>query len=246
MSAKTRFWIATLATLLAVSATLALGRWQLSRAAQKEALQTAIEQRRALPPLAGTDWLGEPPGAVLHRQVLLRGRFLPEHTIFLDNRQMRARQGFFVLTPFAIEHSPKAVVVQRGWAPRNFLDRGALPEIATPGGTVAIEGRIAPAPAKLMEFNHAEQGRIRQNLDLDAFRAQTGLELLPLSILQTRGAQADGELLRDWPMPASNVETNYGYAFQWFALAALIAFLYVWHQWIRPRRRKTTVAANDP
>lgn len=229
--------------LIAVSATLALGRWQLSRAAQKTALQTAIEQRRALPPLSGTGWLDADPAAVLHRQVLLRGRFEPAHTVFLDNRQMHGRVGFFVLTPFLIEHSNAAVIVQRGWVPRNFLDRAALPEIVTPDGIISIEGRIAPAPAKLFEFDGVEKGRIRQNLDLAAFRAETGLNLLPVSVLQTQAA-SDDRLLRDWPMPAFGIETHYGYAFQWFGLAALIAFLYVWYQFIRPRRRNDRAATS--
>jgi len=46
-------------------------------------------------------------------------------------------------------------------------------------------------------------------------------------------AAADG-LLRDWPLPTVDVQTNYGYAVQWFAIAAAIAFLYVWHRFIRP------------
>ncbi len=49
----------------------------------------------------------------------------------------------------------------------------------------------------------------------------------------SRSAAADG-LLRHWPAPAINVQMHYGYAFQWFALAAGIAFLYVWHRFIRP------------
>lgn len=220
---------------------LALGRWQLSRAAQKEALQAAIEQRRTLPPLAGTGWLAQEPAGLMHRQVLLRGRFEPEHTVFLDNRQMHGRPGFFVLTPFSIENSSAAVIVQRGWVPRNFIDRAALPDVATPPGIVSIEGRIAPAPAKLFEFESAQKGRIRQNLDLAEFRLETGLKLLPVSILETRGA-GDDQLLRDWPMPAFGVETHYGYAFQWFGLGALIAFLYVWYQFIQPRRRRNAAA----
>jgi surfeit locus 1 family protein len=39
-------------------------------------------------------------------------------------------------------------------------------------------------------------------------------------------------------MPAVlDVSKHQGYAFQWFALCALISGLYVWFQLIRPRRR---------
>ena len=81
-------------------------------------------------------------------------------------------------------------------------------------------------------------GAIRQNLDLVAFGTETGLRLRPLSIVQEDGPStpADG-LLREWPQPAATSATNYGYAFQWFSFASLIAGLYVWFQLIRPRRR---------
>jgi surfeit locus 1 family protein len=40
-------------------------------------------------------------------------------------------------------------------------------------------------------------------------------------------------LQRDWPKANTGVEKHYGYAFQWFGLAALIAILYVWFQIVR-------------
>jgi surfeit locus 1 family protein len=127
------------------------------------------------------------------------------------------------------------VLVQRGWAPRNFTRREALPRLATPTGTVEVRGRLAPPPAKLFAFDAQESGPIRQNLDLGRFRAETGLPLAPFSVQQT-GAASEG-LLRQWPQAGSGAEKNYGYAFQWWAIAGLIAILYVWFQFLLPRRR---------
>ena len=58
--------------------------------------------------------------------------------------------------------------------------------------------------------------------------AESGLRLAPLSVQQadTPATAGDG-LLRDWPRPAVDVQKHYGYAFQWFCLAALIAALYI-------------------
>ena len=56
--------------------------------------------------------------------------------------------------------------------------------------------------------------------------------------MQQTGEPSEG-LLRDWPEAASGVEKNYGYAFQWWALSGLIAILYVWFQFIAPRRKAT-------
>jgi surfeit locus 1 family protein len=226
----------TLAAMLGVSATLALGAWQMSRAAQKIALQAAIERRQALPPADQRTVLAAASvGELVHRPVILRGTWAARHTLFLDNRQMNGKPGFYVVTPLQLEGSGAAVLVERGWVQRNFLQRDALPAIDTPAGVVEVRGRMAPPPGKLYEFAGAGQGPIRQNVDLAQLRAETGLALLDLAVQQT-GPASEG-LLREWPQAATGVEKHYGYAFQWWALSALIVLLYVWFQFIAPRRK---------
>ena len=228
-----------LATVVGVAATLRLGFWQLDRAAQKVAIQARIEARRTLPALGNAELATTTPAAAQQheRRAELHGRWRPRQTVYLDNRQMGGRPGFYVVTPLLLEGRPEAVLVQRGWIARNFADRAALPPVPTPAGPVLVAGVIAPPPARLYEFAAAASGPIRQNLDLDAYARESGLTLLPLSILQhdLTGLAADG-LRRDWPLPALDLQKHYGYAFQWFALAALMAGLYVWFQWPRPRR----------
>ena len=239
MSLRWKFWLITLGTVLAVASTLALGRWQLSRAAQKEALQASIEAQATLSPLDGPALiLRAGQAAELQRRVTLRGYWLAAHTVFLDNRQMNSKPGMYVVTPLQLQGSPAVVLVQRGWVARNFIDRTSLPRIETPSGVVEIQGRIVPPPSKLYELGGPEMGRIRQNLDMTRFSAELGVPLLPVSV-QQMGAASEG-LLREWPQVATGVATHYGYAFQWFALSALIAILYVWFQIVRrfisPRR----------
>jgi surfeit locus 1 family protein len=219
----------TVAALLAFGVTASLGRWQLSRAAQKEALQANIEAQARLPPLTQAELLAlvKHPTTV-HRKVTLRGQWLADQSVWLDNRQMNDKPGFYVLTPLRLEGASDVVLVQRGWAARNFLDRNVLPVVATPAGAVQIQGQIALPPGKLYQFGDAGKGLIRQNLDLAEFSAESGLPLLPVSVLQTDAA-SDG-LLREWPAVGSGSGKNYGYAFQWFGLSALIALLYVWFQ----------------
>lgn len=233
---RLRDGLIALAALAGVATALALGGWQLGRAREKLALDAAIETRRALPALdaAAVAQAASQP-QLLHREVVLRGRWSARHTVYLDNRQMQGRQGFYVVTPLLLSGSDQAVLVQRGWAPRDFSDRQKLAPVDTPAGEVELRGRIAPPPAKLYAFDAAETGPIRQNIDLALFRTETGLKLLDHSVAQT-GPASQG-LLRDWPAVASGAGKNYGYAFQWWALGGLIAILYVWFQIIAPRRR---------
>lgn len=238
-SRPVRFWIVTAATALTMAVTASMGFWQLDRAQQKLDLQARIQAQAQLDPWQTADLLGAAdPLSAVHRPVRLQGEWQPEASVFLDNRQMHAKPGFFLVTPLRIKGSERAVLVQRGWVPRDFVDRSRLPTIASPAGMVEIEGRLAPPPGQLYQLGEAGQGPIRQNIDLPAFAKETGLALLPVSVLQTTGPE-DG-LLRDWPVAALGVDKHHGYAFQWFGLCLLAGLLYVWFQFIAPRRKRSS------
>ena len=236
--------VVLLAAVASVTLACRLGFWQLDRAAQKVALHDALEARATLPVVGAAGLARSAEAAALqqYRTASVTGRWLPERTVFLDNRQMDGKVGFYVATPLALDGDAGVVVVQRGWVARHFDNRLALPSVASSPGPIVVVGSIAPAPSRLFEFAGAASGPIRQNLELDAFSRETGLALLPLTILQrdAAGAPPDG-LLRHWPLPASDVQKHYGYAFQWFAIAIGIAVLYVWHRFIRPAKRRPEV-----
>jgi surfeit locus 1 family protein len=200
--------------------------------------QTQVE-RGALPPLdaASLPRNAEEAVAQQHRRVALNGRWLRERSVYLDNRPMDGRPGFYLVTPLEIGRDD-VVLVQRGWIPRHAQDRERLAPVDTPEGPVHVEGRIAPGIARLYEFDGAASGMIRQNLDVSAFASETSLPLRPLVVVQLDAAASiqDG-LLRHWTPAVPDVSKHYGYAVQWFALSSLITGLYVWFQLIRPRRR---------
>ena len=225
--------------LAAMALTASLGRWQLSRAAEKEALQAAVAERQRLPALDGASLAqalsDDQARELLHRAITLRGQWLADRTVFLDNRPMARQTGFYVLTPLRLTGSDRVVLVQRGWAPRHQVDRSLLPPVQTPTGEVQVSGRIAAHPPRVYQLGQEQGGAIRQNLDLDAWRAETGLPLAPVLVVQT-GSASDG-LQRDWPEAASGVEKHYGYAFQWFGLCTLIGLLLLWFQVVRPLYR---------
>jgi len=244
------FGFITLLTVLSVGVTLALGNWQLNRAQQKEALQQRLLAQRDKPHLEFLDALRAGPviadqqDGLLDREIALAGHWIPEWTVLLDNRPMNGKSGFLVLTPLRERNSGRVVLVQRGWLPRDFTDRTRIVPFATPSNEVVLTGRVMRAPSQTMVLSGASSAastepvlsgpRIRQNLSLMGFRAETQLPLWDRTVLQTNLAE-DG-LLRDWPAPNLGVDKHHGYAFQWFGLSALIAVLYVWFQLV-PRFR---------
>ncbi len=74
--ADRRFWVVTLAAVLACALTASLGFWQLRRADLKNSLQAAIAERATLPELTNRDLQGVADSRpVLHRKAgQLRGR----------------------------------------------------------------------------------------------------------------------------------------------------------------------------
>lgn len=230
-----------LLALAGVAIALRLGWWQWDRAAQKQALQAALDARAALPPLDAGELVARAAttdaAELRYRRVHLRGRWLAEHAVYLDNRSLDGRPGFIVVMPLA--WTGGAVLVQRGWVARDGGQRARLPPLATPAGEVEVAGLVAPWPTHYFEFVDAAaaaSGPIRQNLDLAAYRREIGVAVLPLSVQQV-GAAGDDGLVRRWPAPSLDHHKNLGYAFQWWALAVLIIALYVWTQFLRNRRR---------
>lgn len=237
-----------LATLLMATLTARLGLWQLDRATQKQALAQQQQVRAQRPPLTMADLAaaGADPASAWQRRVQVEGRWAPAHTIYLDNRPMQGRVGFYVLTPLLLDDG-HAVFVQRGWLPRHAAERTRIAPYRTAEARVQVLGHIAPEPSRLAELGTAAPGAIRQNLDLAALARQTRLELWPFVIVQEAapGAAAaeDDGLLRVWPQAAADMHKNYGYALQWFALCALVMGLYVWFRILQPRRRARAAAA---
>jgi len=259
MARPSRRTVVLLAALVAASVTARLGWWQLDRARQKLDLQARILARADQPPLPQAELARDAQAAAAqhYRRTELRGRWLAEHTVYLDNRQMNARQGFYVLTPLQLAPGD-VVLVQRGWVPRDFTDRSRLPPLPTPRGEVRVPGRVAPPPGQLLALAGEDRGLIRQNLDMAVFAKDLGLPLRPLSLQQTAAEQAAAEagaeseapvrdgLLRQWPAVAVDVGKHHGYAFQWFALCALIVGLTAWFQFIRPAHRISSRTQPEP
>jgi surfeit locus 1 family protein len=231
--------IALVAALLAAFAAVQLGNWQSRRAEQKLALERAWAEAAAAPAL-DVRGRGELRAIAdrLPRRVRLRGEFLHQHTVWLDNRVLDGRAGFLVVTPLRLRDDGAIVLVARGWAARDLADPTRLPPVGRPAGTVEMEGLAVSGVPRLLEFGRPPSDRgapIRQNLDLDEFRARLELPVAAF-VVQQLSPLEDG-LLRKWEPPASGVAKHRGYAFQWYALGALVILITAVLGWRELRAR---------
>ncbi|MDB5746125.1 MAG: cytochrome oxidase biosynthesis protein [Massilia sp.] len=232
------------ATVLLVALGIALGNWQMRRAGEKLALAARMAERSAAAPvtLGGGSVHGQErvdsgalrgplhPGNFEYRRLQVTGEWVAGWPLFLDNRPQDGRAGFYLAMPFKIAGSDAHVLVLRGWLPRDPREYTRLPNVATPRGTVTIEGIATASAGNVMQLGTPgalKPGAIVQNLTVDEAARATGLRLQPFFVQQTGPGTPGDSLVRDWPAPASGVDKHHGYAFQWYALAAMAVLFFV-------------------
>lgn len=257
--------IPTLAAIAIIALTVMLGMWQLRRADYKHHLAQAREEASQTTPLELTDLLaidGSLKMDTLEQKkraetlpygirARLTGHWLPESTVYIDNRTLKGIAGFHVVTPLVLANSSLVVAVNRGWVPRNVQDRNRLPVVPTMQGIVRFEAWIE-RPQKALELGgdqgeasrvigsktgNSDNTALWQNFDAPRLAERAKVNLPPWLLRQSNQVDFKDGLNRDWPAPANDVAKHQGYAFQWFGLATLTAVLWLWFVMIKPRRR---------
>lgn len=214
----------TLAAVAGIMLTLALGNWQLGRGNEKSALAERIlaANRDALITLPAAEIRAED---VAWRRVEVRGRFESKYAVFIDNRILHGAAGYHVVMPLRIADSERYVLVNRGWVAGSHV-RSELPRITTPAETVSIAGLATVPSQRYFELStKVAEGKVWQNLTLERYRAAVPIAIQPVVIRQDNDL-GDG-LMRVGGAPDLGIEKHYGYAFQWFALAAAILIYYL-------------------
>jgi len=222
---------------------LALGRWQLERAAERRLLAENMQQARQ----ALNVNLNDSPAATDARvnnwtPASVQGRWRGDLSVLIDNRNLDGRPGLWLATPLMVDEG-RAVLVLRGWFERP-LGSQASPVVFTSGERQQLEGELVehvprlfelfsfskpPAfdlgfkarPTAMVQADRVDTARLVrvQNVTLEQMAEQSGLVFMPVVLLQ-KSAAKDG-LIRRWPEPSLDADKNTGYALQWFAFAAI-------------------------
>lgn len=167
---------------------------------------------------------------LLDRPVTARGRWLGEKTLYVDNKIHNGRAGYHVLTPLQLSGSAAVVLVNRGWAPTQRL-RSELPPVSSEAGEVAVSGVTRNFETRTFELQEsAPQGAVWQHVRESEYRRHSGLDALPVILLQTDPG-GDG-LIRDRASPENPAAKHYGYAAMWlvFSLMAAAYGLFAWRK----------------
>jgi surfeit locus 1 family protein len=218
---------AVVLTIAAVLLFVRLAFWQLSRAAEKDALQAtyAAGQRSVVE-------LTEANAAKLtqYQRVSAHGRYDSAHQILLDSMPSAMGQpGYRVVTPFELEQGGW-LLVDRGWHLPGAT-RSDLPDVAVGESARAVTGQLSVLPRPGVRLaavpdgsdkwprvmNYPEQATVEGALDR---KVLPGLVLLDAD-------QPDG-FERAWQARTDmGSERHLSYAVQWFGFAIAAIALFV-------------------
>lgn len=222
----------TLATVVCLPLLVSLGFWQLDRAEQKEALHRSYVERSSAAPRDSESVRGTlmNNGELLFRRLRIHGRYDPGVHFLLDNQVYRGAPGYDVVTPFVPEGETLHLLVDRGWIPAG-PDRGRVPLFETPAESLEITGLAKPPSRPGLVLADAPPEAVSDGIRRLQYIDPERIALLmgwtvPAYVIRLEAASPGG-FVRDWPEPGSGSERHLGYAFQWFALAVLLAIIFV-------------------
>ena len=209
-----------------------LGFWQLDRADQKKIINMAFVERQNQPPIPlNKETIQMPIIDIIWHHVTISGEFLNDKNIILDNQVVQEKAGFLIYTPFKILDSNKIILVNRGWYPLSN-SRNDVPNIPPIKGAQAIEGEINQMPSsgislgKVVTEKLDESSFRLQKMDYEVLSSLIGKDLMRY-VVKLKKPIFDKTYVIDLGIPVPDSDKNYGYAFQWFAMAFTLFIIFI-------------------
>ncbi|MFV1982329.1 MAG: SURF1 family protein [Thiohalomonadales bacterium] len=224
----------SVATLLILPILIALGFWQLDRAEQKRVILTAVTEKM------NSETLHKIPTEkkiidAQYQKIKLRGQFDSSHLIYIDNKIVFGKVGYYVVSLFLVSDSNKRVLVNLGWVSMG-KSRQDLPSVKIPEGIVTITGRIKTNVGQVFSLSEQSFDVVGWPLVVQWISPQQLSSLLKINIqslmilLDTpkdKSNEYEKQFKRDWKYISSSPDMHTSYAMQWFSLALVLVLIYI-------------------
>jgi surfeit locus 1 family protein len=267
-----RLMVLWLAAVLSIGCTARLGVWQLHRAQEKHRAAQILAERQHLSPWQNTNWpcargeqahdaagretaeassLSPYDELPVQRPAMLRGRWMTDKTVLLDNRPMDGRSGFIVVTPLQLSSGestcPRGIVLEeRGWIPRDPQERLRIAPVQTTEQEVVVRGKVVARLSQSYQLGHEDDPAhqiaplVRQNADGHFWLTWLGSAPLAGALQETQAAEPVDEprLVRNWIEPGFGEDRHKAYALQWLVMSGVLACLTIWFLIVRPLRSR--------
>ena len=233
-----RSYVAIGALLVLGALFASLGTWQLRRADASREMFASFAARSVETPV--TELPSSFDEARRFQRIEVRGQYVPEPQVLLDNMLHDGVAGYHVLTGLRVAGRHELVLVNRGWVPLG-VDRRTLPDVVVDAAPRSVTGRLERLPRPGMRLDAAEPAGdataaiVMQFPMAEDVERVLGEPLLDYQLLLDP-TEVDG-YVREWRAPGVQPERHLSYAGQWLALAigAVVAGVVIaWKA--RPRR----------
>ena len=223
---------------------ISLGFWQLDRAAQKVEMLSALDEKRNQRPIEHVKDVGELVEDIDGTPVRLRGEYLSERAILLDNVVLGGKVGFDLLVWFREAETNRLFLVNRGFIAmgrtRAEVPQMPLIKAETDSLTGHIYARRYDEPSLLAPVSigseddlvaKSQRVRIAQQaapefLAAGDFSISADFNVVYPYLIRLTLDDPNG-LPRNWILANIMPEKHTGYAIQWFLMAFAIVVLFV-------------------
>jgi cytochrome oxidase assembly protein ShyY1 len=217
-------WIATaLAILLLSGVCVELGRWQLHRLDARKARNEVTRTNLAAPPAPLADIVG--PQRVIGEQhdwrtAVATGRYDSGKQVVLRYRNINDRPGFEIVTPLLLSDG-SAVLVDRGFLPKQGGELAPSSIPAAPSGEVTVTGRLRRSERGGHTNGGTPVDGTARLINGPDFAPALGLTLYDGYLTVEQQVPAADPAFDGLPGPEIDDGPHFFYALQWFFFALL-------------------------
>lgn len=227
-----RWWWKTLIVIAAMIVMAGLGNWQLDRLEQRRAYNAQLLAKLESDPIRIDGGpLPDAPANLVDRKAIVNGRYDYDRQIAIKNQTYQGQPGAFLITPFVIDGSDRAILINRGWVPfrEGTPERWAQFQEAD---VLSLDGYVQKSQS-LPEGSST--GSIDQpqrewfGLDIEKIQPQMPYTLMPVYVdaAMEAGRHPTTLPIRIQPVTELNEGSHLSYAIQWYAFALIAGAVYI-------------------
>lgn len=221
-------WLFTYLALFALF--LSLGAWQINRANEKQDFLNT-EAKRVSESVTLVSTITDNIETLRYKKATVTGHYDTTKQVLLDNQIEAGKAGYFVFTPFILQNSSKAILVNRGWIPL-IEPRATLPNVnLSETNEITLTGRINTFPSIGLKLEGANQPTntnptVIGVMDTQVLTKKLGHELFNFQL--ELDANLPNGFKREWTTAKiMQPEQHLGYALQWFGLAFVLTIIFI-------------------
>jgi len=243
-------WITTALVILVLAGVcVELGRWQLHRLDERKARNEVTRTNLAAPPAPLTEVVG--PQRVVGdahdwRTAVVTGTYDPSKQVVMRYRNVSDRPGFEIVTPLLLADGT-AVLVDRGFLPRQGAELAPGNVPAAPTGEVTVTGRLRRSERGGHTSGGTPVDGTARLINGPEFGSALGLNLYDGYLTVDHQEPAADPAFGAFPGPEIDDGPHFFYALQWFffALLAIGGLVYFSRQDIQGNKPADGALAGD-